>query len=217
MRLFKQELAQNGYAFRARYLPKTSIIDIANDLGRWLIPWPGGLVQELVPRRTASPNTYGGIYGVSQFPFHSDLAHWRLPPRYLLLRCLVGHPEVATQLVDSQTIVGELSVDLLKRAVFRPRRPRGGTLELCRLLQQMNEEHCFRWDEVFIQPASRVGEVAAAQIKEHLSACKAEAVALVNEGDTLLIDNWRMLHARSPVRDVGMTRRVQRIYLETVQ
>ncbi|HAH95942.1 MAG TPA: hypothetical protein DCL69_03455, partial [Firmicutes bacterium] len=35
-------------------------------------------------------------------------------------------------------------------------------------------------------------------------------------GDTLVIDNWRMLHARSPVPAGREDRKIQRVYLESL-
>jgi alpha-ketoglutarate-dependent taurine dioxygenase len=39
-------------------------------------------------------------------------------------------------------------------------------------------------------------------------------VVLREPGDTLLLDNWRLLHGRSPVSGDGHTRMVDRAYLE---
>jgi hypothetical protein len=86
----KSVVAKHGYAFIGEYRLRASTVDVANEIGHTITPWEGGLIQELVPRATAPPNTYSGIYGIDRFPFHTDLAHWRLPPRYLLLRCLNG-------------------------------------------------------------------------------------------------------------------------------
>jgi alpha-ketoglutarate-dependent taurine dioxygenase len=38
-------------------------------------------------------------------------------------------------------------------------------------------------------------------------------IRLVRRGDTLLIDNWRMLHARSPIPMGRGDRCIQRVYL----
>src|SRR5690606_448828 len=100
----KENVTTNGYAFIREYYPETHMASVAQALGQPLVPWEGGLIQDLLPRNAAMPNTYSGIYGLNPFPFHTDLAHWRLPPRYLLLRCVTGHVDVPTLLLDSQTI-----------------------------------------------------------------------------------------------------------------
>lgn len=47
-------------------------------------------VQALTPReaRPGKSNTYSDVFGLSEFPLHSDYAHWETPPRYLMLRCI---------------------------------------------------------------------------------------------------------------------------------
>jgi hypothetical protein len=53
-------------------------------------------VQTLTPKSetNATPNTYSGNYGLGEFPFHTDLAHWSVPPRYVAIRCEVGAASV---------------------------------------------------------------------------------------------------------------------------
>ena len=68
-------------------------------------------VQSLRPRQAveAKQNQYSGHYGFDIFPFHTDLAHWALPPRYFLLRCLIGTEDVFTNVLPSSHVVGLLS------------------------------------------------------------------------------------------------------------
>jgi hypothetical protein len=210
----KEDIARQGYAFVQEFSPRADTIAIANAIGRPLTPWDGGLVQELVPRDAAPPNTYSGIYGLDRFPFHTDLAHWRMPPRYLLLRCVAGYADVPTLLLDGRALLGAVTQDILVRAIYRPRRPRDGKLTLLRLYEPKNDSYCFRWDQVFLKPASRIGELADLHVKEQIRKCVPSSHCLTLTGDILLIDNWRMLHARSPIPAERMDRRIQRIYLE---
>lgn len=212
----KQEVARHGYAFVHEYCPNTDIVALAYELGQPLTQWEGRLVQELVPRATATPNTYSGLYGFDRFPFHTDLAHWRSPPRYLLLRCVTGYADVSTLLLDGQTIFDALTIDILTRAIFKPRRPRDGGVTLLRLYEPLDDGYCFRWDDVFLTPASRIGEIASQSIREQLSKCQPLSITLARASDTLLIDNWRMLHARSPIPPERADRNIQRIYLENL-
>jgi L-asparagine oxygenase len=215
-RSFKQEVTRHGYAFVHEYCPKTDIVVLANALGQPLTQWEGRLVQDLVPRAAATPNTYSGIYGLDRFPFHTDLAHWRLPPRYLLLRCVTGYADVPTLLLDGQTIFDAVTLDILTRAIVKPRRPRDGGLTLLRLYEPTDDSYCFRWDDVFLKPASRIGDIASQRIREQLPMCQPLSIALARASDTLLIDNWRMLHARSSIPAERADRKIQRIYLESL-
>lgn len=210
----KQEVQSHGFAFSREYFPEMDTAAIASELGRSLTPWQGGLMQELVPRNIATPNTYSGMYGLDRFPFHTDLAHWRQPPRYLLLRCLKGYSDIPTLLLDGQAIFDTTMLNILTRAIFKPRRPLGGTSSLLRLCTPIENGYCFRWDEAFLKPASKIGEMARQHITELLPKCVPLSIALIRTGDTLLIDNWRMLHARSLVPTGRENRRIQRVYLE---
>jgi hypothetical protein len=92
MENFGNKVAKEGYAFLPAYQPRKSGMQIASCFGELLTLGNGGAIHRLVPtlRESATPNTYSGIYGLGQFPFHTDLAHWRYPPHYIMLRCLVG-------------------------------------------------------------------------------------------------------------------------------
>jgi hypothetical protein len=210
----REKIRKSGYVFFSNHRPNDSIVEIADDFGRPLIPWDDRLVQTLVPRSVAAPNTYSGIFGLNHFPFHSDLAHWRTPPRYLLLRCVTGYADLPTLLIDGHDLIDVLTLDMLARAIFKPRRPRDGSVSLLRLCEPIEDDVRIRWDEVFLKPASRIGEVADLRIREWLSTCKPTALSLAEPNDTLLIDNWRMLHARSSILPGRENRAIERIYLE---
>lgn len=210
----RNKIAEQGYILIPEHRPSIDIVDVANELGTPLTPWEGGLVQTLIPREDAAPNTYSGNFGLGRFPFHTDLAHWRRPPRHLLLRCLVGYEDVPTSLIDGRALVDAVSRDLLTRAIFKPRRPRDGALALLRLFEPAADgADLLRWDEVFLRPASRVGDTADTQVRDWLAKSTPLSIALFRPGDTLIVDNWRMLHARSPIPPGREDRSIQRVYL----
>lgn len=209
----RDKVMRHGFVFIQAYRPESSTAAIAHDLGKPLAPWEDRLVQELVPRAHATPNTYSGIYGLDRFPFHTDLAHWRLPLRYLMLRCVTGYADVPTQLVDGRILIEAVTLDILARAIFKPRRPRDGGLTLLRLCEPTDDGHRLRWDEVFLKPASKIGEIADQRVREWLALYEPVSIALWQAGDTLVIDNWRMLHSRPPIPAGRENRKLERIYL----
>lgn len=210
----KAEIAEKGYVFLQNFLPDVSTEELAETLGDPLSPWEGGLVQKLVPTAEATPNTYSGIYGLNQFPFHTDLAHWLMPPRYLLLRCIVGYADVPTLLVDGKSLIGKISQDMMARAIFKQRRPLNGVLSLLRLLE-INEsgQDLLRWDEVFLKPASKIGDVVNLQIRNWVANCQPRSIELADKHDTLIVDNWRMMHARAPIPTGRNNRVLERVYM----
>ena len=209
----RPRIAAHGYVFLHRHAHAADTLSVANELGETIVPWDDTVVQQLVPRATSTPNTYSGIFGLGRFPFHTDLAHWRRPPRYLLLRCVKGFRDVPTLLIDGRAIVEAVTPDILRRAVVRPRRPLSGEMHLMRLWQTDRERSLFRWDEVFLKPASRIGGLAFEKVREQLQNIAATSVAMAEAGDTLIIDNWRMLHSRPAIPAGREDRRLERVYL----
>ena len=209
-------ITQNGYAFIPQYHPSSSGANAAQTLGTLLNLTEGLNHTLLTPKEKSSspPNTYSGIYGVMSFPFHTDLAHWRAPPRFFALRCVIGFKEVPTPLMDGKLVIGIAGRELLQRALVRPRRPIRGKLPLLRLLQTKNDQDVLRWDREFLRPASAVGEDGMDSLRNALTKIDPVSVTLDNPGDTLVIDNWRMLHARAHVPAECMARQIERTYLE---
>jgi alpha-ketoglutarate-dependent taurine dioxygenase len=170
-------------------------------------------LQPLAPRTTdqAPKNRYSGHYGLNAFPLYTDLAHWAVPPRYLLLRCLVGSRNVVTKLLPAVHIVSGPVKAFLQKAVLRVRHHRRGSSGLLRALSGVREQVLFRWDSVFLEPvndhAVKLKQMMEGSLFNRMmsSVCRAR-------GDTLLLDNCRLLHGRSAVRP-DRVRRIERIYL----
>jgi len=161
---------------------------------------------------TKPANTYGGNYGMGALPLHTDLAHWHLPPRYLMLRCAVGDPAVVTPLVHHRDALRGLSPAVTGRALFRPRRRLDGKMFLVRLLQG----GVFRWDELFLTPDNPEAQEVKAALMALESGKHGVACRLDQPGRTLIIDNWSMMHGRSAVPEQGSNRRIERAYFSEV-
>src|SRR6185369_1649393 len=174
-------------------------------------------VQILRPQAAdeSTPNKYSGMFGMNEFPLHTDLAHWARPPRFFILRSLIGSECVSTNLLPASAVIAEVGHDKVRRALTRPRRwPIDKRPCLLPLIFFDKGEPGFRWDSRFLIPVNEPGrDVArvmsnAAQDTPNLLTTK-----LVQAGDTLIVDNWRMLHGRSRVPPLGLGRVLQRLYL----
>lgn len=209
---------KNGFAFLPRHFPEKSTHDAAKEIGAVVQVLGLGEVQTLVPRTTeeATPNVYSGNYGMQAFPLHTDLAHWHIPPRYLALRCVVGTNAVSTVLLSGALVVADVGERVLRRALVMPRRPLGFQRSLLRLYEERLGAWCLRWDDLFLVPASSAGARACAAVRSTLAASAREEVVLREPGDTLVLDNWRMLHGRSRVAPEFKKRRIERAYLGEV-
>ena len=214
-----RKLAVDGYAVINGYLPEIASITAFSSLGE-IVRLPGvDEVQVLVPRHTedAPPNTYSGNFGIQEFPLHTDLAHWFLPPRYFALRCVVGSRNVSTNLVDVKDLMRIVGRINLLRALVRPRRPLQHTRPLLRLLRRREDgSNLFRWDSLFIVPATNESETICDSVVVSLASIEQKEICLENPGDTLILDNWRMLHGRSQVSEGDALRRVERAYFGAI-
>jgi hypothetical protein len=209
-------IADVGYAFLPRWEPRQNTLGVAVSIGK-VVLLPGlEDVQVLRPRKRESspPNIYSGNFGVGDFPLHTDLAHWYRPPRYFILRCITGSAQVSTRLFDARRAIEGIGPNLLRRALFKPRRQIEGVKPLLPLYEaSAGISSFFRWDELFIEPASRAGARARLEMLTFLSGIAPTSIVLQNPGDTLIIDNWRMLHGRSAVPESESARRIERVYL----
>ena len=220
----RKTLERDGFVFQKKVLAHLPTLEVARRIGSVLdidkllpssrIP----TVQSLSPRAIseATRNQYSGNYGLDFFPLHTDLAHWALPPRYFLLRCLVGTEDVFTNLLPCSYIIGIVGSAALQKAVLRTRRRRYGCSGLVRAMSPHRNEQIFRWDSIFLQPLNSRAEALKRVMIDPASSDSTIKILLRDPGDILLIDNWRMLHGRSPVPSRSADRHIERVYLSEV-
>lgn len=216
----KQLVEQQGYAFFPSFYPDLAPLAAAVALGTPEKVDGLRLVQELLPMtpELTTPNTYSGNFGLGAFPLHTDLAHWAKPPRYLLLRCANGDPDAQTQIVDGRAVVAAVGSIVLARCLARPRRPMKGAFQLLPIWHDTFEpiQKLIRWDSVYLKPANAYAQDVFRQVEDSLMHLQPIARVLLTKGDTLLLDNWRMLHGRSPVQNRASSRQLHRLYLSSL-
>lgn len=207
-----------GFAFRERLSPRLSTEMLAHAIGEPVALGVNPPVHPLTPKSTdeAPFNTYSGNYGLGDFPLHTDLANWYEPPHYLMLRCVVGAPDVATTIVDPWPAINAIGIQNLARALMKPRRRVAGRMTLLPLMHSLHDDLLVRWDARYLQPASRAGELFATQMGRYLHELPAIPVILAQQGDTIIIDNWRMLHGRAAVPEHSRSRHIERVYLKAL-
>lgn len=212
-----QAVATNGYALILNHQPDLPTVEAVSLLGTPLTLIGFSTVQELRPHEASevAPNTYSGNFGVGEFPMHTDLAHWAVPPRYLVLRCVQGAAEVATGVIDGNTLIEKFGSTLLRRTLVQPRRPLANGKQLLRLLDRF--DHCdapvLRWDSIYLRPATAESETAFTLVSKHIASMVRDDLVLLAPGDTLVVDNWRMIHCRTPVPATAANRLIDRVYV----
>ena len=219
-------LHQDGFVFLPKWRPNEKTITIARSIGT-VLDIPALLpqsniptVQTLAPRNSADSlrNQYSGTYGLTEFPLHTDLAHWAQPPRYMMLRCRVGSRAVNTRLLHSSVLISMFGETHLRHALTRPRRSQNhATLCLLPLFFCVDGNCGFRWDPLFTVPmntlATQVGMIMSTNAWDK---SKLVILSLANRDDTLIVDNWRCLHGRSTVPATDLERKVERVYLREI-
>jgi L-asparagine oxygenase len=174
-------------------------------------------IQTLRPRKPESElmNQYSGAYGTETFPLHSDLAHWRVPPRHFLLRCITGAEDVETTLLSYSRIAATVGEHTLRQALVMPRR-KSKQQTICPIPVVFRYEGTWgmRWDFLFLSSLNNAAEETSRIIRLHSwQENGLVAIKLLNSGDTLIVDNWKMLHGRSSVPEGSLRREIQRVYL----
>lgn len=215
----KHVLDKNGYIFLPEFLPNLDIVSCGKIVGKIIPPhsikneYPA---EKLTPKekKEFNKNTYSSIFGLGEFPYHTDLAHLPTPPKYLLLRCLKGAKDVKTKILESKSIIKEYDFSKLKRSIFKSRDKLNSRILLP--LPLIFENEFIRWDSVFLQPANKNAE----DFQEWMSIALWDGIekphSLSVIGDALLINNWKILHSRSSVSEEDRTRVIERIYLSEI-
>ena len=179
------------------------LLHLATTLGHPSPSRPAGQVLDrLVPlaKAQAHPRSMSAVFGEGAFPFHTDLAHYPCPPRFVLLRAAqtdrIARP---TLLHDSRRLpLTPTERQLLSHGPFLTRGwspavffPQSLTGFLgCRMPSSGTTVCC-------MTPAS-----SSARTAELLLARKMDEREPVRinwyYGQTIVLDNWRVLHARAP-------------------
>jgi hypothetical protein len=215
-----EQLGDSGFAVIRRFMPGSCSFDAFRSLG--VVDQLEGLnpVHTLKPHAIdkAPPNTYSGHFGIKDFPLHSDLAHWVVPPKLLALRCVRGAGSVATRLCDGKALIARVGVEALRRTLVQPRRSLRNGKQLLRLLERHveSDEYALRWDSLYLRPATPLSERLFLETLRLVPSIPCTEVTLLDTGDTLIIDNRRMLHGRSSVNLPALNRHIDRAYLKEV-
>jgi len=219
--IIKQTLAKEGWClFRDGDLSQ-NILYAASLFGRPVCQQSSPLVSILVPREsnTGRRNTASAFYGLGEFPIHTDMAHWPVPPRYVLMRARNTGQNIPTLLIDSAEIqLGNPSLLDWRRAVWKVSKVRHPFL--CSMYFERHGCSGIRWDVCTMSP---YGPLAAEIVKrasdefQHLLDEQAVEISWESTDDLLVIDNWRMLHSRPAIPKTAIERALERVLVGGVQ
>jgi len=195
----KQDLCSSGWA--SLHLPLGGIermeqaaMAIAYTLGQpRATRRRGPLIDHLAPtnRCAANPRSLSARYGLSQFPWHTDGAHWSTPPRYLIIGCLEADQQAAETLICEGRNFAPLNSTVARSSVFRVTNSCNSFYATAR-----GTSDCFyRYDPGCMTPM----DVGAREIMRAIDHEEPEDEHTIEwcAGMFLLLDNWRFLHRRA--------------------
>lgn len=175
-----------------------AFLGLADQLGRRIPSWRGGTtVDRLTVRRSddAPANSFSHIFGEGAFPFHTDMARHACPPRYIIMRLGSTSDNVRpTLLIDFQRLsLSAAEKQALKSEVWIVKgRPAfvASVITDCGVTPSL-----VRYDPVCMRPATKDAAAADKCIQNSL---RIEAAVSYGwrQHRALIIDNWRVLHAR---------------------
>ena len=182
-----------------------SILDFACQFGKPISTrQDGALIDRLhvVGSNEAYPNSLSSRFGTGAFPFHTDGAHHRIVPRYLLLR--LHWPEFsdrATLLLDLISEINKKEYEVLNSDIWKV--TNGNRYFLSPVISSLG----LRYDPV----AMKLATPRISKSKEIIHRIIEEVTPVSvtwHKGFILLVDNHRMIHSRAPSRAGHKDKRV---------
>ncbi|MDX1958673.1 MAG: hypothetical protein SFU98_08880 [Leptospiraceae bacterium] len=207
------------YIFLESYRPHETTLSIAQEIGNIILFSNIPTIQSIKPYsiEESKENVYSKYFGFGEFPLHSDLAHWYIPPKYLLLRCIVPAPEVFTTLIEWNNLFHNINDDTIHNALFKPRRKVLERKFFLRLIQNQGFELVKRWDSLFLEPENQSARNIVEKIKNLENPnLDIKKFSFNNKGDTLIINNWKMLHGRTKIDTNSKNRLIERVYFSGI-
>lgn len=192
----RSEIGHKGFATISG-IQLAGVMSLAKELGEVTMDKRSpDLYRRISPQNldVAKINTLSSRYGMGEFPFHTDVAHWKKPASYVLLYCEhVGAGHRPTQLIDthawsiSTSLRHSLTCELWKSGYLSPM--------LCTVGSDVNGDLSIRYDLGCMRPIGTKSH----KLKKQLGVLvlSSEKVAINwTCGLLVLIDNTRLLHAR---------------------
>lgn len=163
------------------------------------------------PTETAKRNTLSSRHGMGAFPFHTDAAYWPTPARYILFHCVnPGAGGRPTLLIDPRAWSWpERERRWLYNEVWRvtARRPFH-----CTIGSQGEDGLRVRFDEACMTPVTSGATELLHLLQEAITTSRVVSIRW-RQGDLLIVDNMRLLHARGSASQSDEDRVLARVLI----
>ena len=177
----------------------------------------GQVIKLIRPRAEglSPPNTLSSRHGIGSFPFHTDAAYWYKPPRFLLLRCLdPGEGDRCTLLTDSQAWWSEHQWDMLTAAICTVAGSRPFLAPLA--ASTPDGGAMIRYDVACMKPTNRHCLEALDFVDVKITNAQVTEIHW-RPGTLLVVDNYRLLHARGESQIQDPNRVHQKMLVEEIR
>lgn len=188
------------------------LLELAYNLGK---PTPSRvnnpLIDNLVPLQEIDANkqSLSANYGINDFPFHTDGAYFKIPPRYIILRYLQGISSPTPTLLINLEQIKEVDKQNLKFSIWKVK-SRSKTF-LSTILSDNND--IFRYDQCTMRPLNERNDNRI--FFENLIGTLPKTIIEWELNKTVIIDNWKNLHSRPKVKNEEINyRTIQRILIQ---
>ena len=205
------KLSVDGYAVACGIDSSEKHLALASCFGRPALNADGGVLSRLTVKTQehALPKSLSAIHGNCAFPFHTDTAFWPLPCHYLPLRAVEGDLRRTTRILAGASLLEGLNPVLVERSCWTVNTGVGAFYAnlLCG-----SKPGLLRLDFGCMKPANSAARGLACELTTRTQQAHGIEIAW-SAGMVLILNNWRMLHARSgPVEREGL-RVLERIHL----
>ena len=207
----KSALREHGYAVFDADTSDESLLKIASLFGVVVPGDRGDLVQSLLAQEKGK-GSYGSFtykVGYDAFPWHTDTAYWEVPVRYLMLTSEKPSP-CATLARSFESLATNIDdfIYLAERSVYLLNIP--GRKRMLSPVIKKHEEMGFRFDFHIYKPMNEEAKTLSGLIQEQLNK---EFQRIVWTGNNVLVlDNWRLIHAREDASQ-DKNRSLKRVYI----
>lgn len=193
------------------------LLNLAEQLGQVVHQESRPVISALkpIPAEAAASATASHRYGTGEFPLHTDLAHWPTPARYLVMANLNVVSQTPTLLLDTKAdrALEELR-PLAKRAIWSISKARRAFA--CTIIFGQGKAEGLRWDENVMSPSNPAAEGLVNRLRSALrlsDRVNLPSIRWNHPGRALVVDNWRVLHARPAVPVADHTRTLHRVFV----
>jgi hypothetical protein len=198
-----------------------NLLECAKLFGKPVPIMPGepelGFVGGRSESKNLSSNEYAVVYAGKNIPLHTDAAYFRIPPRIVMLKLketsFSNRSTILVNPMHGKPSFSELLV--LRRSLWRIY---GGNKLIPfagHILERCDSIYFFRYDMNCMKPYFRRNVAGKHVIKIILKRCQEHEIQW-KPGQTIIFDNWKMLHGTGPVYKTNRTNRIlERVLVDT--